>query len=500
MRVAILAPHGHGTEGRDRLTCIDDVADGRVVLHGGGLVAGLELDVDAWSEQQFGTCDLHDIRRTRRAVKMGIQFAGHPDGTTPTQTETWADLKAAYRLFDQKHVTFQALCTPHWRATRACAPGTWLLIGDTTEVEFGIQRQVAGLGPTGDGDGRGFFLHSSLMIHAETEEVAGLAGAELYHRVPAPPNESASAKKKRDRESEVWGRVVTQVGPPPAGARFVHVFDAGADNYEVYCHLQLQRSDWVVRVAQHHRNVEDCMGRLMPLSDLVRQQPLAGTYRLALRARPGQPSRTANLQVRFAPLTMPVPTFASPFTKQCGIPSIPMFVVEVREVNAPAGVEPLRWVLLTSVEVKTFGQAWEVIGWYEKRPVVEDYHKCLKTGTRVEERQYETSARLERVTGMLSVVAVRLLQMKFVARADPDRPAEQLVPAAWLRMLGAIRKGRHKLDTVGQFFRSLAMLGGFLGRKGDGQPGWLTIWRGFEKLRLCIRGADAVHGNDVGKD
>ena len=92
--------------------------------------------------------------------------------------------------------------------------------------------------------------------------------------------------------------------------------------------------------------------------------------------------------------------------------------------------------LLTSEDVKTFGEGWEVISRYEKRPIVKDYHKCLKTGTRFEERQYETSARLERMTGMLRIVAVRLLQMKFVARHDPDRPAEQLIPKAWLRMLG----------------------------------------------------------------
>ncbi len=95
------------------------------------------------------------------------------------------------------------------------------------------------------------------------------------------------------------------------------------------------------------------------------------------------------------------------------------------------------------------------------------------------------------LTGLLSVVAIRLPQLKFVARAEPDRPAERIVPGAWLDMLRALRKGNHQIKTVGQFFRSLAMLGGFLGRKRDGQPGWITIWRGLKKLLLCIRGANA---------
>ena len=170
-----------------------------------------------------------------------------------------------------------------------------------------------------------------------------------------------------------------------------------------------------------------------------------------------------------------------------------MRVVEARELNAPANVEPLHSVLLTSEAAEDFAAAWNIIGWYEKRPIAEDDHKCLKTGCRVEQRQYKTSARLERVTGLLSVVAVRLLQLKFAARTDPARPAARVIPRAWLRMLRALRKGRHQINTVGEFFRSLAMLGGFLGRKHDGQPGWITIWRGFEKLILCIRGADAMY-------
>jgi len=458
-------------------------------------VAMLELDIDKWAEQNFGGCDLGDARRTKRAVKFAAQVATHPDGSTPTQTEVWADCKAAYRLFDQDDVTFDALCAAHWKLTRerARAGGTWLLIGDTTEISIGLQRNVSGLGPTGDGIGQGFLLHSSLMIDAESGEIAGLAGGELFHRQPVPKNETLTQRKNRARESEVWGRVIDLVGPPPESARFIHVFDRGADNFEVFCHLQQQQSDWVVRVAQKHRIVMDENGCRTPIQELVAQQASSGMYELSLRATKDQPARTAMIEVRFAPLRMPVPSPKTPFLRECGIADIAMWAVEAREVNAPKNVEePLHWLLLTSEPVQEFDDAWRVIGWYEMRPIVEDYHKCIKTGCRLEHRQYATSDRLERVTGLLSVVAVRLLQLKFVARADPDRPAARVVPRPWLRMLNALRKGRHEIDTVGKFFRSLAMLGGFLGRKSDGQPGWITIWRGLEKLLLCIRGVDAM--------
>src|SRR5438552_6217823 len=110
------------------------------------VVAYLTLDIAQWAEENFGSCDLNDLRRTRRAVKVAQQMAEHPDGSGPAQTERWSDLKALYRLFDADDVTFAALASPHWRRTRSLARGTVLLMGDTTETDFGYHRSVTGLG------------------------------------------------------------------------------------------------------------------------------------------------------------------------------------------------------------------------------------------------------------------------------------------------------------------------------------------------------------------
>lgn len=471
---------------------MQDGVAGRWCLHGGGPVAELQLDIEKWAQRNFGDCELGDARRTTRAVKLAAQVAAHPDGSTPEQTGLWADCKAAYRLFDRDEVTFEALCEPHWKQTRQRAAGTYLLIGDTTEISFAAHRDVSGLGPVGNGLGQGFLLHSSLMVDLATDQITGLAGAELFQRKPVPAEETPKQRKARARESEVWGRVIQQVGFPPPDARFIHVLDAGADNIEVYCHLHQQRAGWVIRVAQKHRIVLDESGERLPLKDHIAAQPLAGTYELSLRARKNQPARTATLEVRCASLSMPMPGRKTPFIKQCGLSEIPMTVVEAREVNAPKHVEPLHWVLLTDEPADDFDKTWTVLEWYERRPLVEEYHKCLKTGCRVEDRQYAAGERLARVTGLLSVVAVRLLQLKCVARHEPDRPAERVVPGPWLTMLRALRKGKQEIKTVGQFFRSLAMLGGFLARKRDGDPGWIVLWRGLKKLTQSLRGAEAM--------
>jgi hypothetical protein len=451
------------------------------------------LDVGAWAEREFGTCDLGDKRRTRRAVKMASQFAANPDGSTPKQTESWADCEAAYRLFSEKDVTFEALTAPHFKRTRACPPGHYLLLGDTTTVTFGNQRKVEGLKPVGDGGGQGFLLHSALMVSPKGD-VCGMAGQLIHFREPAPEKETPRERLQReDRESRIWGEVIHQVGPAAEQVRYTHVFDRGADNFEVYCQLLAVETDWVVRAAQLTRRIGAPLDKTMQLKEYLKGQPVGGTYELAIPTRVDRKARTAKVEVRWGAVTLPRPREYSPLVGQCGVLEIGMYVVEVLEPNPPANVEPMHWVLLTSHKVSTFSQALQVIEFYEKRPIIEEYHKALKTGCGLEERQYRTSRRLTAVTGILSILAVRLLQLRTTARTNPTLPARQIVPLRWLEMIRAVQKGRHQaIETAYEFYRALARLGGFLGRKRDGEPGWLTLWQGFEKLHLLLRGADAM--------
>lgn len=451
----------------------------------------LVLDVAEWAEQEFGSCKLGDVRRTRRAVKVATQMAAHPDGTTPQQTEKWGDLKSIYRLVDSESVTFTALAEPHWQQTRERATGVCLVINDTTETDFGIHRHVDGLGPTGDGDGRGFFLHSALLVQAETGEVIGLAGQELFYRKPTGrANESSYKRTQRARESEVWGRLIDRVGPPREDQKYLHVDDRGADNFEVFCHLRQHRCGWIVRAAQLTRWVKTPDGRRVKLKEWLAKQPVLGTYKLTVRARKKELPRTATLEVRAVQVTLIPPRRKTPYLRQIGPQEIPGWVVEAREVNPPKGATPVRWVLYTSETADTFEQAWQILEYYELRWLIEEFHKSLKTGCRLESRQYRTAGRLEAVAGILSVLAVRLLQLKQIALKQPEIPAERVVPRAWLSMLRKLRT--RPIKTVRDFVRHLAGLGGFLMRKGDGEPGWITVWRGLDKLLLCLRGAYAA--------
>lgn len=452
-----------------------------------------QIDPAAWAVTQFATAQLHDRRRTERLVTLATQIARDPSSSLPREIETWGDLKAAYRLLDRPEATFQAVATPHWQRTRGQADrGRFLIVDDTTEIDFGSKRQAAGLGPVGRGTGRGFLLHSALVVDPRDEWVVGLAGQVLFHRRPAPKGETLAQKLRRDRESAVWGQLIELVGPPPATAQWVHVMDRGADDFEVFCRAQRLGVDWVGRVKSRNRLVRDEVGREGSLSEVLAGAPAAGGYTLELRARPKQPARRAHIEVAFAAVTTPVPRHPATSLKALAPGPIPQWVVWAREVDPPPTVKgPIDWVLLTSLPVRDLESAMEVIHYYEKRWLIEEWHKALKTGCRVEGRQLHTGHGLETLTGVLSVVAVRLLQMKEVGRRAPRGAAREMVPGRYVELVHRARRGRGRPEdwTVRDFFRGLAGLGGFLGRKSDGEPGWITIWRGWEALHWMLRGA-----------
>jgi hypothetical protein len=452
----------------------------------------VSVEIHQWAVENFGDCQLGDVRRTARAVIVAEQMVRCPEASTPRQTEVWKECKALYRLVNRPEVTHAAVSQPHWERTRRMARGTVLLIGDTTETDFGIHRQIDGLGPTGDGDGRGYMLHSSLMVDPQTRAVLGLAGQELFYRKPAPPGENSYQALQRERESEVWGRVVDLVGRPASGVKYIHVFDAGADNLEVFCHLQQQEVGWVVRAAQLQRTVrvEDASQTSGPLQARLKEQPCLGTYTLKVEAGKKRQTRTATLEVRTCQVTINRPKRRTPYLKRIDFRELTQWVVEAREVEPPRGEEPIHWILYTSEPAVTFKDAWVVLEHYEMRWTVEDWHKAIKTACELESRQYVTSHALEVLAAFASIIAVRLVHLRTLAVEAPQTPAENVVPMEWLVMLRALRK--HQIPTIRDFIRQLAGLGGFLCRKGDGEPGWITIWHGMDKLLLCVRGAAAT--------
>lgn len=466
-------------------------------MHGG--VDGSVVD---WAERQFGTCDLGDPRRARRAVTIARGMATHAGASIPMQAQSRGDSKAAYRFFDTDCVTFEALSEPHWRLTRQAAGGLArvLVIQDCSTLSFSHRRAIDGLGPIGGGEefAQGLLLHSALVVTDEPEPAAlGLAYQELWARVPAPGGETEHQRHKRPRESQRWSRTVTSIGRLGT-CQVLHVCDREADIFELYEACVDNRVGFVVRThtAGGVRMVLDGHAESpleAPLTDLMRSTPPSGSTTLELRARPGRAARRVNLQVAVRAVRVPPPRIRDRRRTQ-GIEPVTAWAVRVWEERPPKGVAPIEWTLLTSEPVRDEAEAIRVIGWYRARWLVEEYHKCLKSGCAVEARQLESAARLKPLTAMLSITAVRLLQLKLAARRTPERPVAEVVPEIYSRVLGLYRGQPSAYRTCRSFWRGVAALGGFLGRKGDGDPGWLTLWRGWQQLELLAIGAQIAAG------
>ncbi len=442
------------------------------------------LDNVQWVETQFEDCQLGDTRRNERIGKVATQMLRAPEKSLPQQNPQWKDLKAAYRLFASPSVTFSGIATPHWQQTRQTKPGRYLLISDTTDISQQSHQATTGMGILGDGRGRGLQLHNCLMYDCGEQQVRGMAGVLVHYRKRVPKKETSAQALKRVRESQLWGDLVDEIGQPPEGSQWIHVFDRGGDNFEAMCHIKLTRCDFVIRASKLNRNVIDDQGNTVSLSKVIEGAKVLGSYELNLRSRQGVKARTAKLEVSSCSITMPRPHHQSPWLKQCPIESLAMNVVVVQEVDAPKGVTPIRWVLLTSLPVKTFADVWQVIEDYENRWMVEEYHKVIKTGCSAEHHALSSADRLEALLGLISVIGVRLFQMKLIGRSQPDAKAVTHVPSSWLKCLQIVKPNlaTNKL-TVYEFFRELAKLGGFLGRTHDGEPGWQTTWRGYQVLQ-----------------
>lgn len=442
-----------------------------------------------WIEQNFVGCQLGNTLRNQRLVTVAQSMIERPDESLPTQNADWCDLKAAYNLFDRPEATLENIARVHWEKTRQASCQHALLICDTTDISHQSHKATTGLGMLGDGRGLGFQLHSCLMVDSQSKSIIGVAGAKYYHRKKAPTNEKRAERLARDRESKLWGDVVDLVGRPPEQSKWIHVFDRGGDNFEALCHIVKQQCDWVIRVGQMNRKVLLHDDKVVPMKTAIKRAKLLGSYELHLRARQGVAARTAKIEVSSMTIKLPRPSVSSRFVKDSGHKEIETNIVVVKEVDAPRGVSRIMWVLMTSIAVDTFEQAWKVIEYYESRWLIEEYHKCLKTGCNIEGHSLRTSERLQAVSAVTSIIAVRLLSLKMDARNAPDTPAAKRVPPYWLKALIANNpKLAKKPMTVYGFFRAVAMLGGFLGRKHDGEPGWQTVWRGMNTLLNLVKG------------
>lgn len=452
----------------------------------------------------FGHAQLGDQRRTARLVETFDRMRRHPGGTLPDKLASPADLRAFYRLCDCEDVTHAAVieaARQHTLTRIAACPGAVLVVHDATELDFTtLTSLVDDLGQIGTGSRRGYVCQNVLAVEAETDEVLGLVDQVLHHRDEVPDKETLTELRERDtRESLLWLRGTEHL---PASTQLIDISDQGSDTFEFLEHEFNSGRRFVIR-AYKVRKVyagHEAVGPRRYLKEYAQGLPELGRFTMDVQAQPGRKARQdAEFIVRGGPVLV-----CPPHAKhgQHGDQPLPLYVVQVTEVAPPAGEKAIDWMLLTNEPAPTLEDAWRVTGWYERRWIVEEYHKAKKTGCQIEDMQFTTTARLEPAIALLSVVAVTLLNLRDASRRPEakTRRASTLFAPEYVEVLSLwrYREVRRGL-TVHDFFYALARLGGHQNRKRDHQPGWLVLWRGWTKLQAMLDGYDAANRKKCGK-
>lgn len=450
-----------------------------------------QLQTACWASRELGQAELGDRRLVKRLISVTEQFAEHPGASIPQACGGWSGAKAAYRFFDNDTLKPEAILAAHAEATlqRVRAEPLVLCAQDTTYLNYSTHPKTRGLGPIGNNRDKtiGLLLHSTLAITPRGQAL-GVMHAALSARLPERFGRSSTQRNRLNiaqKESQKWldsYQACRQLAVQCPDTTLVNVADREGDIYELFAVAlapgEGPRVDLLVR-AQHNRGVEHPQHGLW---ELLGAQRVSARLQVRVPRQPdGRPGRVAHLAVRFTEVTLRPPCLKE------DQPALTLWAVEARERHPPRGVEPVCWRLLGTRPVTTAEQAVEKVRWYAQRWQIEVIHKILKSGCRLEQRQLETAARLRRVAMVDLIVAWRILGLTKTARETPEAPASDwLDPNEWR----ALRAYFEKTDSppsvapsLHQAVRWIAQLGGFLARRGDGEPGPIVVWRGLQQLR-----------------
>lgn len=449
---------------------------------------------------QFG-----DARLDRRLDELTEQMSAMPMATLPHTLTDQASLKAGYRFMNNPNVTHAGIIERERQATvqRIEAAGGEILLAvqDTTSFTFAQRSELSGLGVLEDNKTPGFFAHTMLAVSDQGVPL-GLLTQDVWSR---PPNlerdkEAHKAKPITEKESFKWLHSLQQL--PDLAQRVITVCDREADIYELFQESVNRQLEFVVR-AVRNRRLEDApllyeqLGKISP----------ASRYTLVVQRQRNQAERQAMVELRYTTVTLCPPKNRPKQAQVIPLEPLTVQVVEVREIDAPADVkDPIRWILLTTLPVNDLEAAAQIVRFYTYRWVVERFHYVLKSGgCNFEDSQLRTVEALHRLLGLCSRVAWRLLWITYQARQTPQAPCTiALSEAEWQALTAFVSRSRSpssRPPSLYEAVRAIAKLGGFIGRKSDGEPGVKTLWRGWQRLQDIVATWVLFHpSQDVGND
>lgn len=441
-----------------------------------------------WAVEEFSRAGLGDARLEARVLTVARDLYARPQAQLPGACASAAKTKAAYRLFDHQRVTREALLASHYEASaaRVAEHPVVLAVQDSSSLNYTAHPLTEGLGPlnTSTDHSLGLWMHDTMAFTPEGTPL-GLLDVQCWAREPSAQGKRHTRYQRpiEAKESAKWlhsFEALCQLQRRCPATTLISVGDREADVYELLVRAQrpgaaklLIRAERTRRMVREHGPLWEHMASA--------EVAVAGTQVLEVPRRHNRPRRNATLEIRFAEVELQAPK------RKTHLGSVRLWAVWAHEPEPPEGIVALDWMVLTTVPVHTFDDALERLAWYRQRWGIEVYHRTLKSGCRIEERQLGSAERLETCLAFDLVVAWRIYHLARLGRETPEVPCTvYFEDAEWKALVTLVHRDRTAPErgepSLGEAMRMVAGLGGYLGRNSDGPPGTKSLWLGLQVL------------------
>ena len=450
-----------------------------------------------WILEETKTANLGDERLNRRLSKLLEMLSRRPTESIPTASKGWEETKAAYRFLDNEAATLGSVLKSHGDATRERIrrEKTILLVQDTTELDYSSKKQTKGLGKLNYESQLGVHLHTTLAV-TQDRVCLGVVKAEVLVREKLGDNKRSKLPIE-EKESMRWltsYREAQEIAGDNANVQVISVADREGDIYDIFAESEkakgVNKAEWIIRASQNRKLLErDEEDNYKKLFKKIDEAPVLGIVEFNLPRAKDRKARKVKQEIRAIAITL-----KAPYRKEKKFPDIKINVVVAKEVKAPKGIDPIKWIILTSLPTETKEEALQVVEWYLCRWQVEIFFKILKVGCDVEELQLKTIDRIKPCLGLYMIIAWRILYIMMLGRSCPNIPCSAVFEdEEWqAAYIVVCRKAPPKAPpNLDKMVRMIASLGGFLNRKGDGYPGPQTIWIGIQRNRDFVIAMEA---------
>jgi Transposase DNA-binding/Transposase Tn5 dimerisation domain len=443
-----------------------------------------------WVAEEMAESQMRDARHAKRLATLLTQLSEQPVSSIPSACQGWAETVAAYRFLANPSVGLAEILSGHKEATleRIRRQEVALLVQDTSFLNYGTLQAKAGMGTVKERTCDEHLLHVTVAFTPERVNV-GVLGAKLWQRPEQPVGHKRKRKPIEEKESYRWLEgyaLACEVQHACAGTVVVSVADCEGDIQEWFLDAMgrpgQERAEFVIR-AKCNRRLAPGAAQGYLWEELQAAHPL-GRVTFELSRQADRPTRQVTLIVRARPVT-----FHGARRLGGRLPPVQLWAIYARERKPPKGEEPIEWLLLTSVPVEDFAGASLVMQWYRARWEIELFFRVLKQGCQIERLRLAADHRLLNAIAVYLIIAWRIQTITMMGRAYPEASCEVVFePREWqtIYTIQFHSPPPAQPPPLRDTTRALAQLGGFLARKGDGEPGINSIWQGYQRLHNFI--------------